>query len=165
MWWFGELPDGLGERLLDSCTHFNELLVLINMSDKLSQLFKEIRDLEPSSGLERAVLVWIEAEKSLKIRRKRIISVFGLAFSGTAAAWAGLTFGNEILQSEFWKLVSLAFSDLGIVLANWKDFSYSLLEAFPAVYVAVIIAPIFTLFLSISSYLNNHNHSRHYNTI
>lgn len=128
------------------------------MSDKLEKLFKNTKDLEPAAGLERAVLARIETEKSLIIKRKRIISIFGLTFSGMAAIWAGLTFGSEIAQSEFWRLMSLAFSDLGIVLANWKDFSYSLLETFPVIYIAIIIAPIFTLFLSIGSYLNNRNH-------
>lgn len=135
------------------------------MSEKISRLFKKMKEIEPAAGLEGAILARIEAGKNFKIKRKRIISVFGLALSGVASVYAGLTFGNEILQSEFWKLMSLAFSDLGVISTNWENYVYSLLETFPAIYAAIIIAPVFALLLSISSYLNNHNHNRHYNTI
>jgi len=91
-----------------------------------------------------------------------MISELGFVFSALAAVWVGATFGSEILQSEFWKLISLAFSDLETVAGDWKDYLYSLLETFPAIYAAAIAAPIFTLLLSINGYLNNHNHNRRY---
>jgi hypothetical protein len=135
------------------------------MSEKLNQLFSKISEIEPSLGLEKAVLAYIELEKTKQKKRKRMISELGFVFSAMAAVFVGATFGNEILQSEFWKLISLAFSDLGMITADWENFMYSLLETFPAIYAAAIAMPIFTLLLSINGYLNNNNHNRHYNTV
>jgi hypothetical protein len=132
------------------------------MSEKISQIFKKLEVPEPSPGLLGAVLQRIELEKTKKTRTKRMISELGFVFSALAAVWVGATFGSEILQSEFWKLISLAFSDLETVAGDWKDYLYSLLETFPAIYAAAIAAPIFTLLLSINGYLNNHNHNRRY---
>jgi hypothetical protein len=132
------------------------------MNHKLNQLFKNIKDLEPSYGLEVFILAKTEAMASKQAKRKLILSYFGILGSALAAFYLVLIFGEGIAKSEFFSLMSLAFSDLSIVLINWKDFAYSLLETFPVIYTAIIIAPIFTLFLSISSYLNNHNHNKHY---
>lgn len=136
--------------------------VLVNMNEKLSQLFKNTQDLELSDGLEAFILSEIGAIKRKSAQRKLALSYAGIFGSVIAATYFVVSFGGGIVESEFFSLISLAFSDLGIVLANWKEFVYSLLETFPVVYAAVILAPIFTLLLSFNGYLNNHNHSRHY---
>lgn len=138
--------------------------VLLNMSDKLSQLFKNIQNLELSAGLEGFILSKIEALAARRTRRNLIFSYAGLLGSVTAIVYSIAFFGNGVIESEFFSLFALAFSDLGTVLANWKDFSYSLMETFPAVYAALIAVPVFTLLLSLNGYLNNHNHNRRYNT-
>jgi hypothetical protein len=71
-----------------------------------------------------------------------------------------LIFGKTILQSEFWSMVSLVFSDWQIVVINFYDFAYSLLETLPVLAIAIILVPLFTLFLSADVYfgLNNNKH-------
>jgi hypothetical protein len=133
------------------------------MSEKLSQIFKKVEELEPNPGLFGAVLHRM-LEKTRKTRMRRAISELGFVFSALATVWVSATFGSEILQSEFWKIMSLAFSDLGIIAGDWKSYLYSLMETFPAIYAAAIAAPIFTLLLSINGYLNNHNHNSRYST-
>lgn len=132
------------------------------MSEKLSQLFKDTQDLEPAAGLEAFILSKIEVLAARQARRNLIFSYAGLFGSIGAIFYAVAVFGSGIIESEFFNLVSLAFSDLGVVLANRKDFAYSLLETFPVVYAAIIIIPIFTLLMSFNIYLNNHNHNKHY---
>jgi hypothetical protein len=133
------------------------------MNEKLSQLFKNTQDLEPPAGLEGFVLSQIEARATKQTRRNLIFSYAGLLGSLAAGLYAFLVFGNGIIESEFFSLLTLAFSDLGTVLANWQDFAYSLMETFPVVYVAIILAPIAVLLWSFNGYLNNHNHNRRYN--
>jgi hypothetical protein len=133
--------------------------------EKLRKMFKNTKDLEPSAGLEGFILAKIEAIGSKKTQKRLVFSYAGLLGSMVAVFYSVAVFGEGIIRSEFFSLVSLAFSDAAIVAQNWREFSYSLLETFPAVYAAIIIVPISTLFLSFNGYLNNHNHSRHYNAM
>jgi hypothetical protein len=135
------------------------------MSQKLSQLFKNTNDLEPPVGLEGFVLSQIKVMATKQTRRNLIFSYIGLLGSVAISFFAILIFGNGISESEFFSLLTLVFSDLGVVVSNWKDFAYSLLETFPVVYTAVIFMPVFTLLLSFNGYLNNHNCNRHYRAV
>jgi hypothetical protein len=137
----------------------------MSMNDKLSQLFKNTQDSEPSVGLEGFVLDKIEFLSAKRSKRNLIFSYVGLLGSVSVGFFAVLNFGGGIIESEFFSLLTLAFSDLGTVLANWKDFAYSLMETFPFIYTAIILVPIFTMLLSFNGYLNNHNNNKHYNTV
>lgn len=133
------------------------------MNQKINQVFKNIPEIEPTFGLESRIFRCIELEKTGIAKRNLMFYRAGLFSSLVVFLASALVFGKDVLQSEFFSLISLAFSDAAIVAQNWKEFSYSLLETFPAVYAAIIIVPVFTLLLSFNGYLNNHNHSRHYN--
>lgn len=131
------------------------------MENNLNQLFKNISDLEPSSGLEKAILHRIELEKRGQIRRKLTLSYVGLGGSFLASVYAGFALGGDILHSEFWSVVSLFFSDAVVVAGHWKEFALSLLETFPVVNLVAILAPVFTLLISLIFYLDlskNNNH-------
>lgn len=134
------------------------------MSDKFSQLFKNVEDLEPSAGLEGFILAKIEAIEKRNAQRNLVFSYAGIFGSVIAVLYSIVVFGEGVIKSEFFSLVSLAFSDAAIVAQNWREFSYSLLETFPAVYAVIIAVPVFTLLLSFNAYLSNHNHGKHYNT-
>lgn len=135
------------------------------MNNGLEKIFKNTGDLEPSAGLEGFILAEIEAIGIKSAKRKLVFSYAGILGSIIAVFYSILAFGSGIAESEFFSLVSLVFSDAAIVAQNWREFSYSLFETFPAVYAAIIAVPIFTLLLSFNGYLNNHNQGRHYNTI
>lgn len=125
------------------------------MHQKLSQVFKKISEIEPNSGLEALVMQKIGLQQAKIARRNLIFSYLGLAGSGLAIFGSVFSFGGAFLESEFWNLSALLFSDLMIVTGNWKDFMYSLLETFPVINMIVILIPIFTLLLSFNAYLNN----------
>lgn len=124
------------------------------MNPKLVQIFKNLPELEPSLKLESFILAKIERERNKIIREKKALAWAGILGSAMAAIYAVSIFGQEILQSDFWSIISLAFSDINIVLSNWNDYALSLLETFPAVYAAFMLAPIFILLLSLDAYLN-----------
>jgi len=94
-------------------------------------------------------------QRAKTLKRKLVFSYLGLAGSSLAIFGAILGFGGSILQSEFWNLSTLLFSDLMVVAGNWQDFMYSLLETFPVINAIIILIPVFTLFLSFNAYLNN----------
>lgn len=131
------------------------------MSKKLNQLFKNIVEFPLPPQLERVILGAIELERKRLIKKKLIISYIGLIGSLVIALYTTLTFGNIFFKSDFWNIISLAFSDAGVVFGHWNDFMFSILETFPAITVAIILAPIFTFMLSIGSYLDLTNRNRH----
>lgn len=129
----------------------------MSMKPKLGQIFKDVSEINPPFRLESVILAKIKQEEKKLIREKKFFTLLGLIGSAATAAWAVLVFGQEIWQSDFWSIISLAFSDMSIVAGNWYDYSLSLLETFPALHAAVILAPVFALLLLLNSYLNQIN--------
>lgn len=130
------------------------------MTEKLKNAFKAISDINPSSGLEGRVLARIEAEIGRAARRKRLFSWIGFGASFATAVVAIVYAGSALVQSEFWSLSSLLFTDAGVVLADWQTFGLSLLETLPAVSLTLLLVPVTVLFLSLWSYKSsNANHN------
>ena len=124
------------------------------MNTKLSQVFKNMSQVEPSIELKGLILRRFETEKAKQMKRKLAFSYFGLASSLVAGVWAIVSLGNAILKSEFWSILSLAFSDLQVVARNWNTYLYSLLETLPTVSLVLILIPIFGLIMSVGFYLD-----------
>lgn len=122
------------------------------MRQKLSQIFKKIEQISPSSQLEERVFESIQVEKDRVIKRELMISRFGLAGSLVAFLVAIFTLGGAILQSEFFSIISLIFSDLTVVAVHWQEFIYSMAESFPTIGVVAILIPVLTAFWSLSLY-------------
>jgi hypothetical protein len=133
------------------------------MSNNLYYLFKNIKELEPPEGLQAAILCNIKKAKARQIRRKLVFSEAGLIGSTLAVLYTLFATGPTLLKSEFWNMMSLAFTDAGVVLANWHDYLYSMMETFPVLTLAIMLLPIFVLLVSVSSYLNlsNKNNFKH----
>jgi ABC-type phosphate/phosphonate transport system permease subunit len=133
------------------------------MSQKLSQIFKSIGEIDPPFNLEGFILAKIERESHKIIREKKALAYAGLFGSALATVYAISIFGQEILQSDFWRIATLAFSDISIVAGNWHDYLFSLLETFPAIHAAIMLAPIFILLIALNAYLNliNKNNCKH----
>ncbi|MDP1833958.1 MAG: hypothetical protein Q8L11_03425 [Candidatus Moranbacteria bacterium] len=129
------------------------------MDRNLHEVFKDIAEIEPTQGLESRIFQAVAMEEDRAVRRKLLVSRLGLGVSMAVFLAAVSVFGNAILQSEFWNLVSLVFSDMWVVAQNWNEFAYSLMETFPTVSVAAILAPVMILLFSFSVYLEaNHKH-------
>ena len=126
----------------------------------LHTIFKKISEIEPSSGLEKRIFEKIAFQNKLAVRRKLALIHAGFAVSASAFIWAIFTLGKAFLQSDFWTLAKLFFSDTGLVLQNWVDFSYSLLETLPIFNIVLMLLPVFALFMLAGAYFKtvNNNH-------
>jgi hypothetical protein len=132
-----------------------------SMNLKLSRIFKNIPELEPAPKLAGFILVRIERERNRIIREKKALAFAGLFGSALTAVYAISALGQEIVQSDFWRITSLIFSDINIIARNWNDYALSLLETFPAVHAVFVLAPIFVLLISLNTYLNLTNQNKH----
>jgi len=133
------------------------------MEDKLSKIFKKLSELEPAPRLEGFILAKITRERNKLIREKKTLAWTGLFGSALAAVYTISVFGQQIWQSDFWRIATLAFSDVNIIASNWGDYAFSLLETFPAMQAAILLAPVFVLLLSLNAYfkLVNNNKRQH----
>jgi hypothetical protein len=134
------------------------------MNHNLHQTFKNIKKIEPNPKLEVLILSKIEILKEKQAKKRLVWSYFGLTSSFGAFTLAILGYGNAFLKSDFWDLLKLISTDTGLVLGNWGDFAFSLLETFPVVSLAIILIPIFAMLISFSVYFKS-IHRSHYNYI
>jgi hypothetical protein len=136
------------------------------MSKRLKKLCEGICELNPPKSLCGFIFAQIEKEKIRKVKRQLIFSYFGLGGSFVLAIFVGIIFGQAFLQSEFWTILSLVFSDIVIVMRNWDTFFLSLLETFPVAHAMILLVPIFLMLASASHYFNNKTNYRYkYNLI
>lgn len=135
------------------------------MSQKLEQLFKSVSQINPPEKMASAILTRIEKIQKRKLWLKAGSSFFGAFTSVLTAVYFFATFGKSILESEFWNILSLAFSDVTIVASHYQEFFFSLLETLPALTFALMLIPIFTLLISmhfISEIYNKFNQAKYY---
>lgn len=136
------------------------------MNENLKQLFQKIDELDPPAELAGFIFAKIGKEKIRKAKRQLIFSYFVFGASLVLAIFVGSAFGKAFWQSEFWTMLSLVFSDIAIVMRNWDAFFFSLLETFPAVPAALLLAPIFMLLLSANfCFINKANCKYKYNLV
>ena len=92
--------------------------------------------------------ILLERSRISAIRRFIFASAICMgAMVSSVFVWHAFT--QEILVSGFGQYLSLAFIDLRAVLNNWQDFGMSLLESFPAVNAAGLLAEAVILMVSI----------------
>lgn len=132
------------------------------MEQKLSKIFKEIKEIDPKEGLRFSILQKINLEKNRRMGRMRFLSYSGISVSFFAATYTLIFFGSAFFKSEFWTIFSLIFSDAMVVMGNWKEYLYSLGETFPVVNIILILVPIFSflMFLNLLISLKNNKHIR-----
>ena len=127
----------------------------------LFTLFANIEEISPTSGLEFFIAQRIEMESQRQLKRKLIYSYLETAISALLLLYTGFVFGQMILQSEFWSLASLFFSDMGTVLVNWQDFTYSLMENFPIFSLLAILVPIIMVLYFFGRDVDLYQQSKH----
>ena len=134
------------------------------MTQNLQKIFKNLKNIEPSQGLEERILKAIARENRLEISKKLMFARAGLAVSFGALAYTLFVFGRAFLESDFWNLLKLTFSDSGTIVGHFGDYSASLLETLPVVEIFAMLVPVLAVLLIASWYFkfsnNNfkHNH-------
>jgi hypothetical protein len=135
------------------------------MTQNLQKIFKNLKNIEPSRGLEGKILKAISLENSRKMARKLAAARAGLAVSFGALAYTLFVFGRDFLESDFWNLAKLSFSDGGTVAKNWGDFSFSLLETLPVVEIFAMLVPVLAVLAMFSYYFKFSNHNLKHNHV
>ncbi|TSA45279.1 hypothetical protein D4R51_02130 [bacterium] len=132
------------------------------MTQNIKNLFQNLKNIEPSRGLEGKILKAIVLEKSLAIRKKLMFARAGLAISFGALFYVLAVFGKALLESDFWNLAKLTFSDTGIIAGHVGDYSVSLLETLPVLEIFAMLVPVFAVMMLLSYYFkftnNKFNH-------
>lgn len=100
-------------------------------------------NIEPPERLYLGILARIEREKRRIARIRFVLSGIAAFTSVIALVPAGLYAFGEFYQSEFYQYLSVIFSDIGIALAYWKEFSLSLAESLPLSGPAIFLSLIF----------------------
>lgn len=131
------------------------------MSNNLRKLCEGICEINPPDNLCGFILARIEKEKIRKAKRQLFFSYFGFAFSFFTAILGGILFGQAFLQSEFWTIASLIFSDILIVTKNLDTYALSLLETFPVAHATIFLVPIFLMLISANFYFINRANYKH----
>lgn len=131
------------------CTKTHLFFVLLYM-DKYYKKITINKDIEVPPDLFGKVMSRIEREKnSQALRRRFILAVASFLPFLFIALPAWRSFQINIIQSGFNEYLALLFYDFKIVLANWQDFSLSLLESLPVVSMVVALAVLLGLSLTL----------------
>jgi hypothetical protein len=129
------------------------------MNTKLSQIFKNIEEIEAPARLDNLIMQKINILEKAQERRKLIFSYFSMGTSVAAFLYAGLVFGREILGSDFWNTASLISTDFFTIIQHWQEFINSLLETFPVVNIIALLIPVLALFLSLNYFFSIHKNT------
>jgi hypothetical protein len=130
----------------------------------LNTLFKNIPTVEPDQMLESRIFHSITLEMRRRARRK-ILAVYACVDgSFVALVFVVFSYSRIVIDSDFWNLIQLLFSDATVITSHWGSFAFSLLEAFPAFAIALLLAPVFTSLLSFMMYCKaiDRNNRYHY---
>lgn len=122
--------------------------------NKLNRAFEKIKEIDPPAELGGLILQRINWEKSKRAKRKLFISYAGLIVSFAAVFPAIWEFGVDFFRSEFWTLLSLAFSDFMVVAGSRKEYLYSLGETLPIFNIVAVLIPIFGILIFLNLYFS-----------
>jgi hypothetical protein len=132
------------------------------MSQNIQKIFENLQEYEPSRELQGRILRVIAVKRMRSIRRNLMLVRVGFVASLGALAYTLAVFGKAFLNSDFWNLVKLAFSDTGVVGSHFGDFSLSLLETLPVMEIFLILLPVFAVLMIASFYFKiNDNNFKH----
>lgn len=119
--------------------------------------FHNFASIESPKDLKKAIFQRISEENRKRINRRKIFFRSGIFSSFIFLALSGFIFGQEIIVSDFWNVVSLIFTDMKTVSDFWQEFVLLLMETFPAEAVVFILMPIFILLALAKQYYQEQN--------
>ncbi len=120
---------------------------------KLNPFFHSLPEVVCPEGLLPATLLRLEQARRAEHTYRHQRAVYGLLLSSVLWLVALTVSGTALIQSEFWTLFGLLFSDFAMVAAVSGDFLVGLLETLPVIPLALILAPIGLALWSAASWL------------
>jgi hypothetical protein len=120
------------------------------MRKDYEKLFTHLEPPEPPAGLFAKIMARIhEEERPLSIKRRLFLFSTTVLISAGALIPVINAFQIEFAQSGLFQFLSLLFSDLGSVAANWQDFGLAILESLPAMNMMALLITMFVLLWSL----------------
>lgn len=124
----------------------------------LYSLFVELKKEAPRPLLRSRILMAIAEAEEKEATLYRRFSFVGIILSLGTLVWGGIEYGEALLQSDFWTLITLLFSDVDVIMRSFGDFGYSLLETLPLMPLLMLFAPLTLFFWSMSFLLSLPEH-------
>jgi hypothetical protein len=135
-----------------------------HMTQNIQKIFKNLKNIEPPRALEEKIFKAVALESSQKVAKKLMFVRAGIVASFGGLAYTLFVFGKAFLESDFWNLAKLMFTDTGIIAGHIGDFSISLLENLPIVEIFAILMPVFVVMMILSYYFKFTN-SKKFNQV
>lgn len=116
----------------------------------VKETFEKKASQEPSQFLRANILRNISILQEKREKNQKYFSlIIGVVSFGTFLL--GITqYGISFIQSEFWTIFSLIFSDLGVLVGSFQDFLFLLLETLPLIPLIAFFLPVALFFWSMS---------------
>ena len=128
------------------------------MQENYQKLLSQLETPQAPLGLLNKIILKIDLE-SQKIRLKRRLFIFGIFTITTASALipAMKLVINRLNESGFNAFFSLLFSDFSIVLNDWQNFFFSLLESFPIMSFVLLLFGLLIFIQALKIFIKNLN--------
>lgn len=110
------------------------------------KIFSGISHPKPSAGLLARILARIESERELMAVRRKIFWLSAFSFASLpliAVSWSG--FQSAASESGLFQISSLMFTDFSTIISHYQDFFLSVIESFPFLEIAGLLAGILVL--------------------
>ena len=110
------------------------------MPENYERPFKYIKPQEPPAGLFDRIILAIEKEHDLRQSRRLLFAFLSLLIiSAISAPFSFSLLINQIKSSGIHYFISSAFSNFGVFISFWKEFSLAILESIPIAAVAIFL--------------------------
>lgn len=123
------------------------LIVLVikrYMRKDYEKLLTHFQSAEPPDDLFDKIMSRINLERRLLVIKRRFV-IFSIGLVGSIVAFIPVfrMVQTGFNESGFVEFFSLIFSDSGVVISYWQNFTLTLLESLPVMSIAVFLATVF----------------------
>lgn len=125
------------------------------MSQDYNELFTHFKPAEPSDGLFGVILQHFQKEQRFLIIKRSLLFFFIFIVSAAAVVPSFQAARAGLVDSGFIQFFSLLFSDFKIVMTDWQNFIFALLESLPAANLAIFFITILVFLESLKFLLKN----------
>lgn len=115
--------------------------------------FQHLARLDPNPSLETRVLGALRQEQARSLLFRKRIALVALIVSSLLFVGAVVSAGVTLVQSDFWTMLGLLFSDPAVMLDVAGDFFSVLLETLPLMSLLFLLAPLALSFWSAGAWL------------
>lgn len=125
------------------------------MSRNYNELFIHFKPAEPSDRLFSAILQRFQKEQRLSSVKRSLLFFFVFIGSAAAIVPAFQITRASLIESGFIQFFALLFSDFKIVITDWQNFVFAILESLPAVSLAMFFVVVLIFLESFKGLLKN----------